>query len=235
MTAARVFYFLFFICAVADVYFILSNFSELRYFTKPVLMPLLMLAYFFESRPVSHFGRLLLAGLFFSWLGDVFLMFEYLNQVYFILGLVCFLTTHILYIRYFTNIHSQQVSFFKKRPVMFIAVAAYSAELVYLMWPGLGALKIPVIIYASIISIMLVCALWLYQKISDRISLLFILGAFLFVASDSMLAVDKFRHSFQYAGVLIMITYVLAQYLITKGSVRHVLSMREVSTELAAV
>ncbi len=219
--SGRIFYLLFFICVTADSIYILVGQNSWRYFTKPLLIPFLMLGYYAEVKQITLFSKLLLGALFFSWMGDVLLMFDSHDQLFFVAGLVCFLTTHILYIRYFQKIESPQQSFFRKRPVMLLAIAAYSIELVYFLWPGLGAMKLPVIIYASVISLMLAAALWLYGKLANSTALFFISGALLFVASDSMLAINKFKHEFPYAGVLIMLTYCAAQFCLVRGGVRH--------------
>jgi uncharacterized membrane protein YhhN len=78
-----------------------------------------------------------------------------------------------------------------------------------------------VIIYGIIISVMLAMALWQYGKLSSLTAWLFILGALFFVMSDSMLAIDKFKQHVAYAPVLVMSTYILAQFLIVRGSLRH--------------
>ena len=47
---------------------------------------------------------------------------------------------------------------------------------------------------------------------------LMIAGAVLFIISDSILAINKFYQSFEYAGIAIMLTYGIAQLLITFGA-----------------
>jgi uncharacterized membrane protein YhhN len=47
-------------------------------------------------------------------------------------------------------------------------------------------------------------------------------GAILFVASDSLLAFNKFFSAFNYSGLIIMLTYGLAQLFITEGAVRYI-------------
>jgi uncharacterized membrane protein YhhN len=87
--------------------------------------------------------------------------------------------------------------------------------------PGLEKdLKIPVIIYACIISIMLYCSLNLPFTISKPIRTLFISGALCFIISDSLLAIDKFYSAYPFAPVLIMLTYCVAQFLIVKAFIR---------------
>jgi uncharacterized membrane protein YhhN len=48
------------------------------------------------------------------------------------------------------------------------------------------------------------------------------LGAVLFVVSDSLLAINKFYSSFELAGVLIMLTYGMAQLLIVTGAINYI-------------
>ena len=195
--------------------------AEWRIITKPLLMPLLMLYYALASGTEGMFRRILLAALLFSWLGDICLLFEHRNGLFFILGLAAFLTAHVFYILYFLRIRSPRDSFFRKRPVMFLAAVAYVLELLFLLWPGLGAMKVPVVVYALVIGTMLCLALWQYGRLENRTAYLFAAGAMLFVLSDSALAIDRFRNHFSGSGILVMSTYVAAQLLLAMGSIAH--------------
>lgn len=212
---------LLFIIAAADIYALVTGHNNLRLFTKPLLMPLLIAAYVLGHERKNVFTRLLISGLFFSLLGDIFLMFDSVDGLYFILGLSCFLTTHILYILYFTKIPSQQKSFFSRNSFLLALIFLYGFGLLYLLWPSLGELKIPVSVYATIICSMLVMALWQYKRIPTKTALWFILGGASFVISDSMLAINKFSRPLPFAGILIMGTYVAAQVMIVLGSLLH--------------
>ena len=209
------------IVTAADIYAIVSGTAEFRYITKPLLMPLLTLAYILGHDRKNIYSRLMISGLFFSWLGDIFLMPEDNDGIYFIVGLSCFLTTHILYIFYFLKIWSAEKSFFRQYPFLLWLVGIYGAGLLYLLWPYLGELKIPVSVYAVIICSMLIMALWQLKRIPWNIAGYFILGAGLFVISDSILAINKFRQPLPFAGILIMATYVAAQVMIVMGGLSH--------------
>jgi uncharacterized membrane protein YhhN len=91
--------------------------------------------------------------------------------------------------------------------------------LVILLLPHLGELKIPVVLYATVICSMLLGSLHIYLKTNRPANKLFVLGATLFVLSDSLLAINKFYQPFPMAGVGIMLTYCLAQYFIVRGSI----------------
>lgn len=198
----------------------LSTGDPNRIFSKPLLMPLLIWLYVSEIDKHNTFTRLIIAALFFSWLGDIFLMFDSIDSIYFILGLSSFLTTHILYILYFLRI-SGNGSYLKQRPLMLLVIVAYTIELLYILWPRLDMMRIPVTVYALVISTMLATAAWQYGKIKSAIALLFTAGALLFVLSDSALALNRFHDPIPGGGIFVMLTYVAAQTMIVLGSIRH--------------
>lgn len=63
------------------------------------------------------------------------------------------------------------------------------------------------------------------NKIAGR---LMITGALLFLISDSTLAVDKFYQSFEMGGIIIMLTYGLAQLFITEGAIQYIQSAKSI-------
>ena len=194
---------------------------SLRIFSKPLLMPLLMAAYFSDVGAAKGQSKVLLAALLFSWIGDVLLMFDGRSSAFFICGLSSFLFAHVLYIAYFTGIRSDRPSYLKSRPVMLLAVVAYVFELLYILWPKLGGMRVPVTVYAIVIGTMLGCALWQYGRLDTRTAWSFISGAMFFVISDTLLAINRFSHPLPGGGFLVMSTYCLAQFLLARGSVLH--------------
>ena len=214
--------FLFCLLAVLDVVGIAANIETLHFIVKPLLIPALWLLLYFTKSAVPG-KNLLLAGLLFSWLGDVFLLFEYKHALFFIFGLVSFLTTHIFYIVYFLRIRSDKPALLKKQPVLIALVLAYGITLVWQLYPHLGDLKLPVMVYAAIICSMLLCSLSIFLKVNKKSATFYLLGAAAFVVSDSLLAINKFYaqlpadQPFAYAGVFIMLTYCAAQFFIVTG------------------
>ena len=202
---------------VANTYSI----SMLAMVVKPLLIPCLLYLFLTETNfEKVHASRLLIVGLIFCWLGDVLLMFEYKDSIFFILGLAGFLIGHIFYILYFSKLSVVPQKLKKKRMMMLLPVLLYVLLLLYILDPSLGDLKIPVIVYAIVLASMLSTALLQSQKIDSAIARLFIAGAISFVLSDSLLALNKFSHPFSSAGFLIMFTYCLAQYLIVLGGIK---------------
>jgi uncharacterized membrane protein YhhN len=83
--------------------------------------------------------------------------------------------------------------------------------------PSLGDLKIPVTIYASVISIMLLFAFNGFLVWENPGNKYIFVGAIVFVISDSILAVNKFYSPIERSSFFIMLTYLVAQYLIVVG------------------
>ena len=212
--------FVFWLLAVLDVVGIAANIEMLHFVVKPLLIPALMLLVNFTRSAVPG-KSLLLTGLFFSWMGDVFLLFEYKHALFFIFGLVSFLTTHIFYIVYFLRIRSQKTSLLKKQPVFIALVLAYGITLVWQLYPYLSDLKLPVMLYAAVICTMLLCSLHIFLKVNKKAAAFYLLGAAAFVVSDSLLAINKFYQPFAYAGVCIMLTYCAAQFFIVTGYIQQ--------------
>jgi uncharacterized membrane protein YhhN len=192
------------------------NQEAIARFLKPFLLPLLLVAVY--NSPAFTTKKLLLTALTFSWIGDVILLFADQGEIYFILGLVAFLVSHVFYIVLFSK---QTISKTISNKLSFGAgiglILLYFFGMITTLGPKLGSLTIPVVIYAVVISTMLFYALkgsfqWNtipYQSV--------LIGAVFFISSDSILAFNKFDQPIPYASFLIMITYLAAQFCIVWG------------------
>lgn len=83
----------------------------------------------------------------------------------------------------------------------------------------LGELLIPVIIYGIVISVFGIVATLNYITNKSKANLWLFFGALFFIASDSMLAINKFYQPKEIYAVLIMLTYIIAQFLICKAMI----------------
>lgn len=207
--------FLFF--TALEIAAVITDNQTLQYIAKPLLLPALMALLYFSTNSGTAGRAFMLTALFFSWLGDIFLMLDDPKGLYFIIGLICFLTTHIFYIIYFLRIRSAADSLLKKQFLLALLVLAYGIALVWILFPHLGKMVLPVIVYATVICSMLLCSLHVYNKINKPANDMFVFGALLFVLSDSLLAINKFLEPLPYAGISIMLTYCAAQYFIVTG------------------
>ncbi|HEX6291921.1 MAG TPA: lysoplasmalogenase [Herpetosiphonaceae bacterium] len=161
-----------------------------------------------ETLPAYRYA--IIAGLLCSLAGDVFLM---LPADRFLAGLVSFLLAHLCYIVAFNVGVQPLMPLWSGLPFL-----AYGMMLFARLRPHLGSMALPVAGYSLVISVMAwqACARWLQLATPD--ALLAGIGAVLFVASDSLLAIDRFAGSFRWAHLAILVTYYVAQWLIAAST-----------------
>jgi len=191
---------------------------DVQRITKPLLMCFLFLWFMASSAKFSPLRYGIAAALFFSCLGDIFLLME--SPTWFMAGLGSFLLAHVLYILFFMRVRSREITK-KLNFLILISAEGYAASLFVFLYPHIGSLKIPVAVYAVTIATMLVTAAHAFGKNRQQAGRYCVTGAALFVASDSLLALNKFYHPFAAAGISVMLTYGLAQFAITKGSLLY--------------
>jgi uncharacterized membrane protein YhhN len=137
---------------------------------------------------------------------------------YFVFGLAAFLVAHVFYILRFNIDHSLKNTFRSNLVLPNLLVLAYGISLLMYLFPHLpNELKPPVVAYAITILIMLLAALNRIDYVAKTSGQMVLLGAVLFVLSDSMIAVSSFVAPFTLSGFAIMLTYAVGQYLIVKG------------------
>lgn len=197
----------------------------LKALTKPALLSSLI-AYFGLNTAnfgKSKFGLFLLLGLVFSLGGDVLLMFQ-AEEGFFMFGLGSFLIAHLFYIAAFTKTYEEnhEIKLLKKYGWVMLVVVGYAYFFFNAIKDFLHDMVGPVLVYTMVISLMLLIALNRYKKVSGSSFTYVAVGAALFVASDSILAWNKFVRELDHAHLWIMMTYGLAQFGIAKGGVVQV-------------
>lgn len=195
---------------------------------KGLIMPILIVYYHLEIKgKYTSFHRIMMLGFFFAWMGDLLLQFSnngkslfFSADSFFIFGIAAFLLTQVFYSIAF-SLPKGKNTIFSTRIYQMVLVLAYGFLLMWLLYNKLGDMKLPVIIYAVVIHVMLITALNRYGKVNGVSYIVVVIGALLFVASDSMIAINKFLERFDFARILIMSTYAIAQYLIAIGSLKQ--------------
>jgi uncharacterized membrane protein YhhN len=195
---------------------ILLGHESIAWYIKPFLIPFLLLGVYFHSDFPSK--KFLLTALTFSWFGDIILLFADRDEMYFIIGLIAFLLSHITYILLFNKQIKPKNT--KNKAVFWMGVTAiimYLIVMIAMLLPSLGDLTIPVFVYALVISTMLLFAFKGFLIWKTPANWYILTGAVIFVSSDSILAFNKFYKPVVLSSFLIMLTYLVAQYLIVSG------------------
>ncbi len=219
-------YWLIFFCVIviADLAAIQLNYKIAEYIFKPLIV-IWLLAYFnLQLKAIrSNLKKWVIAALLFSWLGDVLLMLQGDNPLFFLSGLSAFLVAHIFYILFFHSIRIKEE--IKSRWWLLLIIVVYYTGLITLLSPWLADMKLPVRIYGIVISFMLLLAMHMVFIKNKNAGLWMMSGAILFVISDSVLAINKFYQSCEMGGIVVMLTYGVAQLFIVEGAIRYISSV----------
>jgi uncharacterized membrane protein YhhN len=147
-----------------------------------------------------------IAGLLLSLVGDIALLWP---KEGFLPGLIAFLLAHLAYLVAFTR-----VAKFASRPLCFGVYALVAGVILWQLWPGVpGGLRVPVIAYVVCLAAMAAQAAVVWRAGAPRGAVL-ALGGALFVASDALLATNKFMAPLPAASLWILATYWAAQWCI---------------------
>lgn len=149
------------------------------------------------------------AGILFAWAGDLLLASP--GDWGFVAGLGAFLLTHLCYLVLFLRpLRTRRI------PRLALLLLLWWAALLAVLTPHLGSLLIPVAIYGLLLGASTAAAFATSRTI--------VVGAILFLVSDTLLAFKLFWPDFALwqADFLIMLAYIAGQGLIAVGAARQV-------------
>lgn len=187
----------------------------LHYVAKPLATLLILGLAITAADADRRYRRWIVLGLVLSLTGDVWLM---LPGDYFVAGLIAFLLAHLAYIRAFLPGLRWRAAL----PAA-LCLAVYAVVNVWMLWSYLpAALRVPVLVYVAVLALMAIVALGQRLQASlpgaaRRSAGWAAIGGLLFIASDSVLAWDRFTTGVPLAPLLVLSTYYLAQWSIARS------------------
>jgi uncharacterized membrane protein YhhN len=197
-----------------------------RYFTRGLLMPVLFLILISETKQIK-FSRsriIVCLALLFSWIGDLILTNITFEDSPFVAGLIAFLIAHIFYIIFFTRMAS-----FREKNIITIFlsgffITCYAVGFIAILWSRMEKLRVPIIVYTLVLGYMLLRAINTVgrNRLKSVAPQNFLPGALFFLISDSLLAFNIFFLNETGAGIAVIITYAIAQFLLVKGAIKYV-------------
>lgn len=153
---------------------------------------------------------LIVSGLFFGMLGDIFLEFK----DKFLFGMISFLIGHIFYSIGFA------LKFGIPSLLVFFAVYSFLIILYFgILFKNTGNLKIPILIYVLAIGTMFSFSFSPVFKEVYYLRFLLPLAGGLFVISDFLIAIRMFVKDFKYSEIIILGTYFTSQLIIALSTI----------------
>ncbi|HET8859702.1 lysoplasmalogenase [Marivirga sp.] len=220
MNAKSYFYW---VVAVAEIIALTFEIDILHQIAKPLLM-ISLLVYFWDksdTRKNEKWVSFVTLGLVFSWIGDIMLLFTFKHFMFFFAGLSAFLVAHIVFIFAYKKATFKDEFKFKWSFFPFV-VLGYVLLMAYLTLPYVDSIiQVPLVFYGLVLCLMILAAWYRKDQTTDESFQFVVLGAALFIISDSILAINRFSHTIPFSGVAIMGTYIIAQWLIVNGLLKH--------------
>jgi uncharacterized membrane protein YhhN len=203
---------IFYMLIIAANILVLYQFTEYRSVAKPMIVTSLLGFYITNAQKQSNSFTM---ALIFALLGDIFLMIE--SESFFMLGLGSFLLMQILYIVEFLK---DKTVFSTHTVLTYAGLDILGLLFLYILWPHLGGLQWPVAFYVLAICSMVATAISRQRNVRWYGAV--IVGVFLFFISDAWIALTKFGVITDHiSDIVIMTTYMAAQYLIVRGMVER--------------
>jgi len=188
------------------------NFFGLKafYVFKPLTTVLILIyPFIFQATHLKKYVKLVTLGLFFCLTGDIFLLFE----SYFIWGLASFLIGHMFFLFAFVQRQGWQWK------LQILIILGLVGAIVFLfIYKNLEMLFFPVSVYLLVIIVMSWQGWALALNPNEKNVQPLGWGVSLFLFSDALIAIDKFYYPFSIAGILILVTYWTAVFLIAKSA-----------------
>lgn len=184
---------------------------SLAFVFKPLTTLLVIAWAFTRGAGVPVQRRRILIGLWLSLAGDVFLLWP---KEGFLPGLVSFLLAHLAFIAAFCVPVR-----FGARPAVFAIYGVIAALILSQLWAGVPvALRAPVVGYVVCLACMAAqAAAWWRSTPTSTFARCAAIGGLFFMASDSLLAVNKFASPLPLSALWILSTYWLAQLFIASA------------------
>lgn len=204
-----------FLC-VLFIDLIFTNIDHLykyRYATKLCVVISLMIHFFYNSSSLLKKERVLIfLALLFSLIADAVLITDNLTSL--IVGMSLFIFAKICYIIvYYFN-----AQFDIDRLLAFLAVTLlYCLFIMYFLYDGIAKLLVPVVIYTLVSLIMTKMAYLRYKIVNNKSYYLVLMGAILFMISETIMAFYNFYIPLPYSYTLVMLTYAFSQFFSIRG------------------
>ena len=190
----------------------------LNYPVKPFMLIWIALFFLIMTKPQPYRWLVILA-FFFSWAGDMFLMFGDKSEMWFFAGVGAFFLSQVTYILVFRKFSiGKGKGFIVRKPIWVLPFLIYLIGVYLFLYPSLEGIMKPVVALYAISLIGMSVGAFNRIGLTDRGSCWLLFGgSVFFVISDTLLAFNKFAAPIPNEGFYVLATYMLAQYWIMMG------------------
>jgi uncharacterized membrane protein YhhN len=217
-TKSILLHFIFFVIVALELIGTINGSKWLDYPVKPLIL-IWIGAYFIIMTKPQPYRWLVLTAFFFSWVGDLLLMFGWKSDLFFFSGVGGFFLSQVAYIfAFYFYLTKQGQGFLVRNPIWILPFLLYLIGIYGFLYPYLDGIMKPVVALYAISLLGMSAAAFNRKGLMDNRSFWVLFsGSLFFLISDSLLAINKFATPIPHEGFLVMSTYMAAQYQIMMG------------------
>jgi len=176
---------------------------------------------FFLLQKVDRKTKILVStALIFSLIGDIQMIFAGEYELLFLGGLASFLAAHLMYIIQFSRTRNKDVGFIAP----LLVLLAYAISIFWYLSDSLNNMAIPVGAYITGILLMILFAYLRNDSMTDNSYIYVLAGTLLFMLSDSIVGITRFKSDIPFSRILVMGIYGSAQLLMILGILKSATS-----------
>jgi uncharacterized membrane protein YhhN len=181
----------------------------------------LLVVLVFLTRLKGRFHKRIFTGMVFALAGLIPAALEDPGS-YTFYSISAFLLTCIFYSRaFYLDFLSAPELDKKGARIAILLTALFSISCYFYFRPHLGVLKLPALVVTLVMSIMVMMSAFRNQRVNPSSFYLILFATITFLISGILTAYDHFIQHFTNAGLLIAITYLIANSLLTAGTVKR--------------
>jgi uncharacterized membrane protein YhhN len=226
-TKSIIMHLIFLVIVILELIGTITGSKWLDYPVKPFILIWIAVYFLIMTKPQPYRWLVLLA-FFFSWVGDLLLMFASTNEMFFFAGVGGFFLSQVTYIQAFRKFSiGPDKGLIARKPLWALPFLIYAVVIYMILYPSLEGIMKPVVALYAVSLLGMSAAAFNRMGFMDKKSFLILFtGSVFFVISDSLLAINKFATPIPSEGFLVMATYMLAQYLIMMGLLKSDKTLR---------
>lgn len=201
---------------------IVFHLEILSYASKFLLSFILVIQFILGTEGIPSVFRIsMVAALFLTGFGDIFLLFSEQNPIFFSLALATFGLSLLAYIGFFLKIRYSNYPLPRCQWAFIFGAQAAIIAFMFFILPYLGPMTIPVLVFATIASVMLQAVKHAFRLKDQPSGWYAMAGAGLYIVSCALIAIHYFYNPMQIGTFLIVLTYGLAQWGLVMGGLLY--------------
>lgn len=202
---AKIMLVFFLLVTLVEVYSVYFHKVGLESVVKPFIIIFLSAFYILSAKKINIWYLL---ALFFSFLGDFFL----LDLQYFLIGTSCFLIVHLIYVKITIDYIGKFSTGKVMLPLFFFL--AFSIVVISLIKDRIDSFIVLVLCYGTVLCSFAALSFFNNVERPNKANKILFFGAFTFIVTNALIGLNRFYGVGDFSRSITMVGYSLAQYLV---------------------